>query len=374
MKNTNYINLLKEILSIESKSGDSVGINKVDNILVKKLLKSGFNVKVYKKKNLPYQYVLKTKIWNNKLDKLLISGHTDTVLGLKEVEISENKDWIYGPGANDMKGGLISLIYAIEKLYKENKNNIENIIITLTTDEEKGSTSYKKVLKRYYKMAKFALILEGVGENYELCSRRRGIAILNIKTIGKAGHSGRFSQIYPNALVELSYQVLKIVSLSNKNLGLTINLGKMNGGMAVNTVAEYAEATLDIRFKEQSQFKEVERKIYKLIKNKKQKLSKVKIEIENIFPAMIENKNTIIFKQIIKDAFTNLNKSPKFLNRESASDGNILSSLGVGSIDGLGTFGYDIHTNKERVLKESIYTSGENIIAILRSFFNYNNL
>jgi glutamate carboxypeptidase len=368
--NNYYINFLIELLKIDSSTTNIEGVNSVGMKISKKLKKLGFIEKKYQKKDTPTLFTFKTKENLNDKPILLISGHLDTVLPTSDTEVKADNKWIYGSGANDMKGGLTAMIYALNT-YNEIYGGINNIIITLTPDEETGSKAYSSVLAEIYKKADYALVLEGKGDHGEICTARRGISLLYLNVKGKAGHSGHFGNIYPNAIDEAAYIVNKIVNLADPKNGISINTGTIKGGRAVNVVAENCDIELDIRYSKNWQYENTIRKIKNIVKNKKFKDSKIKFVITKVFPPMEEVTKNNNFLAIVTTAYKNLGKALKTEKRYSASDANHIQQQGIGVLDGFGTQGKYIHTKEERVLKDSIFQSGIIIKEVINEIVGY---
>lgn len=366
-KHVEYLELLKDILVIDSRTSNFNGVNKVGIILKRNIVPLGFRCSEYKNKHAGNLLVFMSKRFNNQRPTLLISGHTDTVLSPKDVHLHENAKWIHGSGANDMKGGLVAMVYGIE-LAIQRHGQLGNIIITLSPDEETGSQAHKSILEDYYKKSTYALVLEGKGDKNELCSSRRGIGLMQLTCVGRPGHSGMYANLYPNAIEEAAYQLNNIVKLAKPKEGLTVNTGRINGGEAVNMVADKCVVDMDIRFMTDDQYTQSVRKIGNIIKDKKFSDSKISFETNKVFPPMTENKRMEELKQIVAKSYKKLGGKLKYHHRNSASDANLISSLGVGALDGLGTYGKYIHTPKERVLKESIFKSGRILSEIIMTF------
>lgn len=366
MKSSKYLKLLQRVIKTDSYTNNYKGVNSVSKIISSEIEKAGFTKTIIKKSKKPDLIVLHSKRVDKTKPVLLISGHVDTVLPFAQVNYGEDNEWIYGSGANDMKGGLVSLVYGLQNL---NPENVKNIIVTLTPDEERGSQTYNKELKKFYRSADYALVLEGKGsDKWELCPTRRGIGLIEVETIGKEGHSGHFANKYPNAIEEMASLLSKISKIVDPKEGLTINFGKIEGGMASNIVAAKCSSSLDVRFNSESQFETVKSKLEFFAKEKLYRDSKINYSIKKIFPPMQMNKKTEDLIEIIKNAYQKLNLPLVLHHRNSASDGNFISSLGLGIVDGFGTFGEGVHTKDEKVLKESIEKCGEIIKETILSF------
>jgi glutamate carboxypeptidase len=199
--------------------------------------------------------------------RILLIGHLDTVF-----EPGSSFDtWKYydsiatGPGANDMKGGNIILLFALKALYQAKALDNTQIIVALHGDEEYAgdpeSISRRDIVEAA-KRSDLALAFEGAtGFSYATVARR-GASGWTLKTTGKRSHSsGIFTD---NAGSGAIYEAARILNAFHDQLRepyLTYNPGLITGGSTAtldkgdatasgktNIVAETAIVQGDLRF------------------------------------------------------------------------------------------------------------------------------
>jgi acetylornithine deacetylase len=97
---------------------------------------------------------------------------------------------------------------------------------------------------------KFDTVIFGEPTELKLASGHKGIAGLDIRAKGKAGHSG-YPELGKNAIamiVPALDELLKAeLPWSEKYGNTTLNLGMIEGGVAANVIAEEAHARVSIR-------------------------------------------------------------------------------------------------------------------------------
>ena len=81
-----------------------------------------------------------------------------------------------------------------------------------------------------------------------LVSRRKGAAFIELEVTGRAAHSGAAHAQGVSAIEAFSRKIQRLHRLTDYDLGTTINVGLVQGGTAVNTVAARATAAIDVRF------------------------------------------------------------------------------------------------------------------------------
>jgi len=122
---------------------------------------------------------------------ILLAGHMDTVFG-EETQFNwyrRDSQHCCGPGAIDMKGGLVVGIAALETLH--HNGILEDLPITLifNSDAEIGSVTSRDLIHQHASNNLCAFVMECAGPNGEVVTGRNGnlSAILDVR--GEAGHA-----------------------------------------------------------------------------------------------------------------------------------------------------------------------------------------
>jgi len=117
-----------------------------------------------------------------------------------------------------------------------------------TSDEEIASPSSRPVIEAEAKDARAVFNAEPGRPSGNLVSRRKGAAFIEFEVTGKAAHSGAAHAQGVSAIEALARKVQRLHRLTDYDLGTTVNVGLVQGGTAVNTVAARATAAVDVRF------------------------------------------------------------------------------------------------------------------------------
>lgn len=207
-------------------------------------------------------------------------GHTDTVEftdGWKydKFKLTKSNDRLYGLGVCDMKSGIAAIISAVSQIDFKKLN--KGIKLYFTYDEEIGFNGIKEVVK-YEKNFPQKMII-GEPTNNEIIIGSKGLLEYKISFKGKKAHSSTpekgknaiMSAInFINELNEFYEKKIKLDLNSNFEIPYTtMNIGKINGGSAINSVPETCEFLVDFR----TINNEVEEKIIEKIEKLKRKYS-----------------------------------------------------------------------------------------------------
>lgn len=359
-----YLTDLKKIIQINSYTKNPEGVNRVGEIFDDWFEALGFKTTLYKREYIGHhRYYQSESLEDTK--KLLLLGHIDTVFPPQKFEnFKEDKEWVYGPGVCDMKGGNIVILEALRELFKK-KSKIKNIDILLVSDEETGSDDSKYITAELAKKYDYCFVYEAAGKAMELVTGRKGVGTFFIDIVGKAAHAGNHYSDGHDANLEASYKLQELVKLTDLEKETTVNVGKMEGGIGANTISPHAHLTFELRYKTATEKDRVLQKIEKITKKSyvEGTSSKLSGGIQRDMMQSRESSFSLI-KKIEKIA------SVKIFSEErgGVSDANIVSACGVVTLDGFGPFGDGDHTVNERA-KKSSFVSRIALSAKLFEFF-----
>ena len=221
--------------------------------------------------------------------RMLLIGHMDTVF--EKSSTFQNytvKDNIgTGPGVNDMKGGLVIMLFALKAMKTAGVLDRAAITVVLSGDEEAHgeptSISRRDMISAAHR-SDVALEFEGTprmnGIFYGSVSRRSSIT-WQIKVTGETGHS---SGIFSDRMgFGANYELVRILDEFRTALpepNLTFNVGMLAGGTTVhvdeagnnaavtgkdNVVPPVAYASGDIRTISNEQTARIEKKMQEIV-------------------------------------------------------------------------------------------------------------
>lgn len=325
----------------------------------------------------------KSTIWDNNKPTITLSGHLDIVFpNIDDFEIRVEADKLYGPGAVDMKAGVLVILEVVKVL--NTQEELSNIQILLTSDEEQYQTRYYPQLEKIALSTNYLLVYEGAGSlvqepNFQekgLVIKRKGILGYKLSAKAGGGHSGGLAKEEErhSAVHELIKQSEKILSLADFTKGTTINIGKFNGGRALNILAEEAEIQFDARIVSADEFRRIKGALSELTPFDPQ----VRIHLEQLLegsPVEATQPNLELF-ELAKIAGNKIGIQIGIEDKSGASDMNRLVGFNpmMASIDYLGPSGGGEHSSGEFLYLNSfdpcVKLSVELISSILRTIDN----
>jgi glutamate carboxypeptidase len=297
---------------------------------------------------------------------IVILCHMDTVhpigsLARNPVRVEDGQ--FYGPGAYDMKGGIVAALYALKGLIAHDLLPNRPVYFLLTSDEETGSENSRDLIIEKATGAALVLVMEPAMPDGSVKTWRKTVGSFNVRTIGKASHAGGAHEVGINAIEEMAHQVLALQRLTDYKRGSTVSVGMAAGGTARNTVPDQCEASIDCRA---LTVEEVER-MTQAILGLKPVLPGAKVEVIGGFdrPPMERNEQMIRTFEQAKEIAGRYGVTLRESGTGGASDGNYTAGIGTPTLDGLGPTGDGAHSERENITIPSLAISATQIAALV---------
>jgi len=368
------ISFLEKVVNINSGTLNQKGVKEVGEVFSSAFNEIGFETKwIDMPEEMNRAGHLFASVDGDKGKKLLLIGHLDTVFEenspFQTFERS-NDSMAYGPGANDMKGGDVIVLYALRALTDLNLLKKANITVAFTGDEEstgKPLSISRKSLIEAGKKADIALGFENATSFENATIARRGASGWRVETKGKRAHSsGVFNKsVGAGAIFEMSRILNAFYEEVRGEEYLTFNPGTLLGGTFVeydkqtssgevfgktNVVAQTAVVNGGLRFISEEQ-KENARAKMRAIVNQNLPQTSASISFTDSYPAMGPTAGNQAILEILSDVSQDLGFGPVTgydPSRRGAADISFVADY-IDGLDGLGTMGNGAHTPQETV-------------------------
>ena len=193
---------------------------------------------------------------------VIISAHTDTVFPANtDLTIRREGQRIFGPGIADNSAGVASLIWLAESMKAHDVVPPRDIWLVANVGEEGlgDLNGMRAVYKRFGKSCQY-IVLEG-GSFGHLIHQGIGVHRFKVTVSANGGHSwadfGQSSAIH--GMSSIIHQISQIPVPQNPKT--TYNIGVVEGGTSINTIARTAFFLLDLRSIEIDSLKKLQRKV-----------------------------------------------------------------------------------------------------------------
>lgn len=178
--------------------------------------------------------------------RILLSSHIDTVPPFYDYDVKGHHK-IWGRGSVDDKASVATQIVALQELLDSQEVGDGDVGLLFVVGEEIGGDG---MVKANDLGLEWETVIFGEPTELKLASGHKGNIAFNVRAKGKAAHSG-YPWLGVNANSLLIPALAKLDNLelptSRKYGNTTVNIGRMEGGVAGNVVAETASAQIQIR-------------------------------------------------------------------------------------------------------------------------------
>lgn len=344
------LELLEQVVNIDSGTGDVAGGRKVGSLLVPRLKALGMEVETVAAEapELPENIVATLK--GTGRGRILMIGHIDTVFGPGTVASRPFRiegDRATGPGVGDEKGGVIEGLYALQILHDLGFKDFGRITFLIETSEERGSPGTKALIARLVADADVELNLEPGDPPDLITVWRKGSTTFHIDVKGRAAHAGVAPQDGRNAAVELIHQVQADDVFPKSGPGITANLTLMNAGSRENIIPDHASAAINVRVRDKADFERVEQAFRANAAQTQVPDTTVSVSRTPSFPPLASNPGTEALAERAEAIYAGIGRKLGRGGNGGASESALAFEAGVPALDGLGPVGGDFHSGEE---------------------------
>jgi glutamate carboxypeptidase len=291
--------------------------------------------------------------------RIMLLGHADTVFPVgtaaaRPMTINGNK--ILGPGTCDMKGGLLAGLYAVEALDHFGFADYGAINFLCVCDEEIHDRCSIPLIRRTARASDVAFTLEAARANGDIVTARKTAVWCTIRVTGKAAHAGVEPEKGRSAILALLRHLLEIDKFNGLREGVTVNVGRIEGGTQPNVVAEQAIAEVDLRAWRNDDIPP----LLDAIRHQLQQpvladtAASLMVTLENAMPAMERTPAVQRLETLAQTAAAELGFTVKGASTGGASDASFVAAEGIPVLDGLGPIGGLDHSPDEYIELDSI--------------------
>jgi glutamate carboxypeptidase len=368
------IEMLKESVNINSGTLNMEGVKKVGALFAKEFEKAGFATEwVAMPDSIKRAGHLVASRKSGKGKRLFLIGHLDTVF---EPDMPANPFTMLndstatGQGVNDMKGGDVVVIMALQALEQAGLLKNTDITAYFTGDEEHAGYPREVTREDFINRAKqadIALAFEGASGLNSVATGRRGASGWRLDVKAKTGHSsGVFT---PGAGYGAIYEAARILNQFRETLStekyLTFNPGIIIGGSDIsynsasskgaaiaktNIISPAVTVTGDLRFLTEDQ-KDRARVKMKAIVAQNLAQTSAKISFTDGIPSMAPTEGNNQVLSVINSISMDMGVGATVAGDPGSRGAGDISYVAayVDCIDGLGASGRGAHAPGETI-------------------------
>lgn len=157
---------------------------------------------------------------------------------------------------------MVNAIAALKVLCDLGFRNYDTITLLLDDSEELGSPGSTNLIKTLARQNDVEFNMEPGDPPDAITVWRKGGGNILIQVMGRSAHAGMVPKSGRNAAVELVHQLSALDgTFPHTGDDITVNLTLIKAGDRSNIIPDFAQATLDVRFRRLQDFDEVLRRV-----------------------------------------------------------------------------------------------------------------
>lgn len=280
--------------------------------------------------------------------EILLAGHLDTVHDphgdFRSLELSTDGRRACGPGAADMKGGILCAVTALEALAELGIE--QSWTFLLNADEETGSFHSAAALSTEALRHRVGLAMEPALPDGSLVIERMGTGQFHVEVRGRAAHVGRDFAQGVSAVYALARLIGRMEAMVDLPRGAIVNVGPLVGGMVTNAVPDRAECWGNVRFGDELVQRDLEARFAALATDA-EAMPRVVVDTAFNRPPKPCTSDVRRLAEMARGVAEDLGSSMPFGRTGGVCDGNILQAAGLPTLDTLGVRGGNLHRTDE---------------------------
>jgi glutamate carboxypeptidase len=251
-----------------------------------------------------------------------------------------------------MKAGIALLVEAIAILRVRGTGPRRPLRFLVTCDEEIGSHASRDLIRAAAVGAEAALVPEPSLPDGAVKTRRKGVSTYRLEARGRAAHAGIDPDRAVSAIAEIAHQVLAALAAADPPAGTTVNIGLIQGGTASNVVPAEAWATIDVRFVSSGEGERVDavlRALRPILPG-----ASIRVELTESRPPLERTDGVVRLYEHARSLAAELGVSLGEGSTGGGSDGSLVATWGLPTLDGLGPRGGGAHAVDEHILLDDL--------------------
>jgi glutamate carboxypeptidase len=353
------VSLWEEIVSMESGPHEKEGIDKVAARFKQILDQEGAASRLVEFEKAGSMLIAE---FEGKQPKpgVIFMGHMDTAIpagAIKERPFTIKDGIAYGPGVLDMKGGIVSAIYAIKALRAAGYDSCA-LKVLLAGDEEvlhAHSTAPDVFLKEAAGYAAAFNVETGFVDD-GIVVGRKGVAQIMLEVKGTAAHAGNDPENGRSAILEIAHKIIAVQKLTDWEKGISFNVGVMQGGTTSTAVPDYAKILIDVRYKDPDDLPGIMKQLEQVAANVSVEGTTGVVTYMHGIKPMKTTDGVLQLFEVVKQAYEENGFGTPYAKRVGGASDSAYSVLaGVPTVCAMGVKGGRNHSPEEFAQVESLF-------------------
>ncbi|MCG8355120.1 MAG: M20 family metallopeptidase [Kiloniellales bacterium] len=280
---------------------------------------------------------------------IMLMGHCDTVFAdgtAAERPFTVENGRATGPGVNDMKSGVVLNTFVLTAIARAGGAQAP-LVGLYTSDEEIASPGSRAVIEAEARNARAVFNSEPARPSGNIVVGRKGAVFFRFEITGKPAHSGVAHDKGVSAIEAMARKVQALHALTDYEIGTTVNVGLIEGGRSVNTVAPFAAAEVDVRFKTLAAMDEIMARVREVVEAEALPGTQARIVREGRFLPFEQTEANRALFEAYRESAQEVGFAVEGEYTGGSADSGFTSALGTPTLCGLGPVGAHSHSEEE---------------------------
>ncbi|MEE4670257.1 M20/M25/M40 family metallo-hydrolase [Pseudomonas alliivorans] len=353
-----YLATVKELVDVDTGTGQAPGLKTVSALLVERLKALGAEVTTTPATPSAGDNIVGT-IKGNGSRSFLLMVHYDTVFGPGTAEkrpFKQDGERAYGPGVADAKGGVAMILHSLKLLQDQGFKDFGTLTVLFNPDEETGSSGSKKVIAELARQHDYVFSYEPPDKD-AVTVATNGINGVLLDVKGKSSHAGSAPEAGRNAAIELAHQMLQLKDLGDPAKGTTVNWTLIKGGEKRNIIPSSASAEADMRYSDLGESDRVIADAQRIVQKKLIDGTEVTVRLDKGRPPLAKNPGSEQLAKTAQALYGKIGRNIEPIAMRFGTDAGyayVPGSAKPAVLETMGVVGAGLHADDEYIELSSI--------------------
>lgn len=353
-----YLATVKELVDIDTGTGQALGLKTVSAMLVERLKGLGAEVTTTPATPSAGDNIVGTFKGTGSKNFLLMV-HYDTVFGpgtAAKRPFKLDGERAYGPGVADAKGGVAMILHSLQLLQDQKFNDFGTLTVLFNPDEETGSAGSKKIIAELARQQDYVFSYEPPDTD-AVTVATNGINGVFLDVKGKSSHAGSAPEAGRNAAMELAHQMLQLKDLGDPAKGTTVNWTLVKSGEKRNIIPSSASAEADMRYADLSETDRVLADAQRIAAKKLIDGTEVTLRLEKGRPPLAKNPGSEELAKVAQALYRKIDRNIEPIAMRFGTDAGYAYMPGSAKpavLETMGVVGAGLHADDEYIELSSI--------------------
>ncbi|MBC3955532.1 M20/M25/M40 family metallo-hydrolase [Pseudomonas triticifolii] len=353
-----YLATVKELVDVDTGTGQAPGLKTVSALLVERLKALGAEVTTTPASPSAGDNIVGT-LKGSGTRSFLLMVHYDTVFGPGTAEkrpFKQDGERAYGPGVADAKGGVAMILHSLKLLQDQGFKDFGTLTVLFNPDEETGSSGSKKVIAELARQHDYVFSYEPPDKD-AVTVATNGINGVLLDVKGKSSHAGSAPEAGRNAAIELAHQMLQLKDLGDPAKGTTVNWTLIKGGEKRNIIPSSASAEGDMRYSDLSESDRVLADAQRIVQKKLIDGTEVTVRLEKGRPPLAKNPGSEQLAKTAQALYGKIGRNIEPIAMRFGTDAGyayVPGSTKPAVLETMGVVGAGLHADDEYIELSSI--------------------